>query len=66
MHYMYWHNLDKACFQHDMAYGSYKDLVKRTESDKILRDKAFKIASILRYDGHGNRMFPRNFGMMTF
>ena len=32
-----------------MAYGSYKDLVKRKESDKSLRDKAFKIASDPRY-----------------
>ena len=37
--------LDKACFQHDIAYGKTKDLVKRTQSDKVLKDKAFKIAS---------------------
>ena len=30
--------LDKACFQHDMAYGDFKDLARRTVSDKILRD----------------------------
>ena len=29
--------LDKACFQHDMAYGKSKDLTKRTRSDKVLR-----------------------------
>ena len=39
--YIYWNDLDKACFQHNMAYGSYKDLVKRAESDKILRDKGY-------------------------
>ena len=44
--------LDKACFQHDMAYGKPKDLVKRTQSDKVLRDKAFKIASNPKYDGN--------------
>ena len=44
--------LDKACFQHDMAYGKSKDLVKRTQSDKFLRDKAFKIASDPKYDGY--------------
>ena len=44
--------LDKACFQHDMAYGKSNDLAKRTESDKVLRDKAFKIASDPKYDGH--------------
>ena len=33
--------LDKACFQHEMASGDFKDLGKRTASDKVLRDKAF-------------------------
>ena len=41
---------DKACFQHDMAYGESKALARRTEPDKILRDKAFKIASNPKYD----------------
>ena len=35
-----------------MAYGKSKDLVKRTQSDKVLRDKAFKIASDSKYDGY--------------
>ena len=35
----------KACFHHDMDFGKYKDLVQRTESDKVLKDKAFEIAS---------------------
>ena len=39
--YIYKNELDKACFQHDMAYGGFKDLVRGTASDKILRDKAF-------------------------
>ena len=43
--FIYKNELDKACFQHDMAYGKSKDLVKRIQSDKVLRDKAFKIAS---------------------
>ena len=43
---------DKACFQHDMTYGKSKDLAKRTQSDKVLRDKAFKIASDPKYDGY--------------
>ena len=45
-------DLDKACFQHDVAYGKSKDLAKRTQSDKVLRDKAFKIASDPKYDGY--------------
>ena len=43
--FIYKNELDKACFLHDMAYGKTKGLVKRTRSDKILKDKAFKIAS---------------------
>ena len=38
--YIYKNELDKACFQHDMAYGDFKDLAKRTAADKVLRDKA--------------------------
>ena len=44
--------LDKTCFQHNMAYGKSKDLTKRTQSDKVLRDKAFKIESDPKYDGY--------------
>ena len=50
--YIYKNELDKACFQHDMAYGEFKDLAKRTIADKILRDKAFKIASDKKCDGY--------------
>ena len=49
--FIYRNKLDKACFQHDVAYGKSKDLTKRTQSDKVLRDKAFKIASDTKYDG---------------
>ena len=50
--YIYKNELDKVCFQHDMAYGDFKDLTKRTAADKVLRDKAFKIASDQKYDGY--------------
>ena len=48
--FIYKNELDEACFQHDMAYGKSKELVKRTQSDKVLRDKEFKIASDPKYD----------------
>ena len=48
--YIYQNESDKACFQHDMAYGDLKDLTRRTVSDKILRDKAFNIAKNPKYD----------------
>ena len=35
-----------------MAYGKSKDLVKRTQSDQVLRDKAFKIAYDLKHEGY--------------
>ena len=35
-----------------MAYGDFKDLAKRTAADKVLRNKAFKIASDQKYDGY--------------
>ena len=49
--YIYKNELDKACFQHDMAYGDFKDLARRTTSDKVLRDKAFNIAKNPKSDG---------------
>ena len=36
--------LDKACFQHDMAYGDFKDLERGAASDKVFGDKAFNVA----------------------
>ena len=35
--YIYRNELDKICFQHDMAYEDFKDLPKRTASDKKLK-----------------------------
>ena len=50
--YIYKNELDKACFQHDMVYGDFKDLERRTASGKVLRDKAFNIAKNPKYDGY--------------
>ena len=50
--YIYRNELDKACFQHDAAYSDSKDLAKRTQSDKVLKDKAFAIANNPKYDGY--------------
>ena len=44
--YIYKNELDKACFQHDMAYGDFKDLAKRTAADKVLKNKAFNMLKI--------------------
>ena len=49
--YFYKNELDKACFQHDMAYGGFKDLARRTASEKVLKNKAFNIAKNPIYDG---------------
>ena len=50
--YIYRNELDKACFQHEMAYGDFKDLKRRRASDKVLRDKTFNIAKNPKYDGY--------------
>ena len=44
-----------------MAYGKTKDLAKRTQTEKVLRDKAFKIASDLKYNG-----FQRGLASMVY
>ena len=59
--FIYKNELDKACFQHDMAYGKAKDLVWRTQSDKVLKDKAFKVASDPKY--HSDQ---RGLGSMVY
>ena len=50
--YIYRNELDKACFQHDSGYADHKDLINRTESDKVLRDKTYDIASNPKCDGY--------------
>ena len=50
--YIYRNELDKACFQHNSVYADHKDLINRTEADKVLRDKAYDTASNPKYDGY--------------
>ena len=55
--YIYQKELDKACFQHDMVYGDFKDLTRRIASDKILRNKAFDIAKNPKCNGYQREPF---------
>ena len=50
--YIYQNELDKACFQLDLAYGDFKDLSRRTFADKVLHNKPFNIAKDPNYDGY--------------
>ena len=50
--YIYRNELNKACFQHDMGYERYKDLAKRTQTDTVLKDKAFAIVKNPKYGGY--------------
>ena len=59
--FIYQNELDKACFQHDMANGYFEDLTRRTASDKILRDKSFDFAKNPKYDG-----FQRGLVLMVY
>ena len=59
--HIYWNELDKACFQQNMTYGDFKDLARRTVSDKFSRDKAFNIAKNPKYDE-----YQRGFTSMVY
>ena len=59
--YIYKNEPDKACFQHDMAYRDFKNLARRTASDKLLRDKAFDIAKNPKHD-----RYQRGFASMVY
>ena len=50
--FTYRNELGKVCSQHDIAYDKSKVLTKRTQSEKVLGDKTFKIASDPKYDGY--------------
>ena len=67
--YIYKNELDRACFQHDMAYNKYKNLEKRTQSYKVLKGKAFEIARNSNYNGYQRglasmvlKLFHKNLG----
>ena len=45
---VYQNELVNACFQYDVTYGDYKDLVGIKTSDKVLHDKAFEIVTNLQ------------------
>ena len=50
--HIYQNELDKACSQHDVTHGDFKDLYRRAAADKLLHDKAFNIAKNPKYDGY--------------
>ena len=52
----YQNELDKACFQYDVAFVDFKDLPTRTASDKALRDTDFSIAKSPKYDAYQSRL----------
>ena len=50
--YIYKNELHKACFEHDTAYGKHEEIERRTQSDKVLKDKAFEIVNNPKHDGY--------------
>ena len=58
--YIYQNELDKACFQHDMAYRDFKHLKRRTAADKVFLGKAFNIAKNSKYE------YQRGFVSMVY
>ena len=56
LRHIYQNELDKSCFRHDMAYGDFQDLPRKTASDKVLRDKAFNTDKNPKYDEYVHRI----------
>ena len=54
--YLYKNDLDKVCFQHDMAYKKFKDLEKITQPDVILKNKELKIVSNPKCNNYERRL----------
>ena len=50
--HIYQNELDKASFQHDMVSGDYKNLTRKTASQKVLCDTAFNNAKNPKYGGY--------------
>ena len=50
--HLYRNELEKTCFGQDPAYSNNKDFVKRTISEKILKDRAYEVARNRKYDGY--------------
>ena len=48
--FIYRNELDKACFQYDMAYGKSNNLTKKTQSDKVLRLKEIQNMMLIKKD----------------
>ena len=44
--------LDKASFQYYMAYENFKNLIRKTTSEKVLRDKTFNVVNHPKYNGY--------------
>ena len=49
---IYKNELDKVCFQHDMDYNKHKELERRTQSDIVLKNKAYKRTIDPKVDGY--------------
>ena len=58
----YQKELDKGCFQHDMAYGGFENLNRRIAAEKVLCDKAFDIAEIPKYNIYQSWIAPMVYG----
>ena len=48
--YIVKNDIEKACFQHDLPHGKYKNLTEITQSHNVLREKSFEIVSNSKHD----------------
>ena len=66
LRYIYQNELEKACFQYDIAYEDFWDLTRRIAPDKILPDKVFNIAKYHGYQRGIASMVYHFFDKRTF
>ena len=54
--YNYRNKLDNAYFQHDMAYGDFQDLARRTTCERVLPGEAFNIENYIQCNGYQRKL----------
>ena len=52
LRHIYKNEIYQVCFQNDLAYGDFKDLPRRTASNKVLQDEEFNVAENPKYDAY--------------
>ena len=64
--YIYHNELGKVCFQHDMLYGDFKNLPKRTASDEVLWSEINWWNKLFKYAKNKKYGYKRGLALMAY